>query len=79
MLATSLSIGVLSAQAHAAGLFGRAMLIFGLVVAVLLLAAVFFFPMAALPIWVIVAVVVLMRRSSAISPATAPAPLAGPA
>jgi hypothetical protein len=61
MLATALSIAFLSVQAHAAGIFGARMRTFGLIVAVLLLASLEFFPIAALLVWLIVAAIVLLR------------------
>jgi hypothetical protein len=62
MSAAALSIAGLSVQAHAAGLFGRWFLVLGLVVAVLLLGAFAFFPIAALLIWLIVVAIALMRN-----------------
>jgi hypothetical protein len=62
MLAAALSVACLSTQAHAAGLFGQKMKVFGLVVAVTLLAAITFVPIAALLVWLLVTSVTLIRR-----------------
>jgi hypothetical protein len=68
MTAAAVSIACLSVQAHSVGLFGRGFLIFGLVVAVLLLGALAFFPIVALLIWMIVVSVVSIRgRNTAIA------------
>jgi hypothetical protein len=64
MLAAALSIACLSVQARAAGLFGTRMMGFGIVVSIVLLAAVAFLPIAALLIWLVVAAARLMRGTS---------------
>lgn len=61
MLAAALSIACLSVQAHAAGIFGKRLLWFSLVVAVVLLASFEFFPILALLVWLIVVAVTLLR------------------
>jgi hypothetical protein len=61
MLAAALSIAALSIQAHAAGIFGTRLRTFGLVVAVVLLASLEFFPIAALLIWLVVVAVALLK------------------
>jgi hypothetical protein len=61
MCAAALSIACLSGQAHAVGLFGGKLLVFGRVVAVVLLGSVAFVPIIALLLWLIVVSVVLMR------------------
>jgi hypothetical protein len=62
MLATSLSVACLSVQGRRNGLFGRKMMIFGLVVAFILLASFAFIPIVALLVWLVVTAVVLIRR-----------------
>ncbi len=62
MLATALAVTCLSVQGRHAGLFGRKMMIFGLFVAVVLLASLAFIPIVALLLWLIVTAVVLIRR-----------------
>lgn len=64
MFAASLSIAGLSIQAYSAGIVGRRLLIPGLVVAVGLLASVFFFPMVLLLVWAAVMTAVLMRQGA---------------
>lgn len=64
MLAASLGIACLSVQAHRAGIFGKRLLSFSLVVAVVLLASLEFFPIVALLIWLVVVAVALLRRPS---------------
>ncbi len=54
MLAASLSVVCLSVQGRAAGVFGRTTFIFGIVTAVLLLAALAFLPIIFLLVWVLV-------------------------
>jgi hypothetical protein len=61
MLAASLSIACLSVQAYSVGLFGRRLMVFGLVVSVVLLGSLAFIPIAALFIWIIVVAVTLLR------------------
>ena len=61
MIATAISIACLSVQAHSAGIFGKRLLWFSLVVAVVLLASFAFLPIAALLIWLIVVAVTLLR------------------
>jgi hypothetical protein len=73
MIAASLSITTLSIQGYGAGLLGRSLLVVSLVVAVGLLASVFFIPMVLLPIWAIVMSVALVRRGTA-SPEVAAEP-----
>jgi len=53
--------------ARRVGLFGTGMFAFSIVAAVLLFFAVAFFPMVALPIWVLVAGIALLRSSTASS------------
>ncbi|MEO9140350.1 MAG: hypothetical protein ABI345_14950 [Jatrophihabitans sp.] len=62
MLATALSVAILSVQGRHTGLFGRKMMIFGLIVAVILLASLAFIPIVALLVWLVVTAVVLIRR-----------------
>jgi hypothetical protein len=62
MLATALSVAGLSVQGRRSGLFGRKMMIFGLVVAVILLASIAFIPIVALLAWLVVTAIVLIRR-----------------
>ena len=64
MSAAALSIAAVSIQAYSAGVFGRKLLTLGEVVAVGLLASMFFLPMVLLPIWTAVIVAVLLRRGS---------------
>jgi hypothetical protein len=64
MLAAALAVAGLSLQAHRAGLFGRPMQVFGIVVAVILLASLAFIPIAALLVWLVVTAIVLVRRSA---------------
>jgi hypothetical protein len=52
----------LSLQARSVGLFGTRLSRFGLGVAALLLASVFFLPIAALLAWLIVVSITMMRR-----------------
>lgn len=61
MLAMSGGLACLSMQARAAGLFGRRMQAFTLVVAALLLAAFVFLPIAGLLVWAVVVSVGLLR------------------
>ena len=75
MLAAALSILGVSAQARAAGLFGTRMRRFSVAVAVVLVAAVFFVPILALLLWVVVTTVVLARepgQALAVRPASSP-------
>ena len=65
MLATSLSIACLAVQAHAAGIFGKRLLWFSALVAVVLLPSFLFFPIAALLIWLVVVAVALLRAQPA--------------
>jgi hypothetical protein len=62
MTAAALSIACLSMQARTVGLFGRRLLIFSLVVALVLLGSIAFVPIIALLIWLIVVTIVLLRR-----------------
>jgi hypothetical protein len=64
MLATALSVACLSVQGRRSELFGRRMMIFGLIVAVILLASLAFIPIAALLIWLVVTAIVLIRRKT---------------
>jgi hypothetical protein len=64
MLAAALAVAGLSLQAHRAGLFGRRMQVFGIVVALILLASLAFIPIAALLVWLVVTAIVLVRRSA---------------
>jgi hypothetical protein len=70
MLAASLSVACLSLQARSAGLFGKRLTRFSLVVAVLLLGSVAFVPILALLAWLIVVTVALGRSSTARGPAS---------
>ena len=63
MAAAALSIACLSFEAHATGFFGRRLLVFSIVVAVILLASIAFVPIVALLIWLVVVSIVLMRRA----------------
>jgi hypothetical protein len=65
MLAAALGIACLSAQARAAGIFGRRLHIFSLAVAIILLASLEFVPIVALLVWLIVVAVVLLRANPA--------------
>jgi hypothetical protein len=67
MIALAVAIAVLSVQARDAGLFGSRLTIFSLVLAVITLASVLFFPLLAMLIWFIVVSVVLMRRGPAVA------------
>ena len=62
MLATALSVGVVTVRGRRAGLFGRKMGVLGAVTAVALLASFVFLPIAVLLIWLIAATVLLMRN-----------------
>jgi hypothetical protein len=62
MLAAALSLVCLSVQARSVGLFGTVMFVFSLVVAAFLLGSLFFLPILALLIWVIVVAIVLIWR-----------------
>ncbi len=64
MLAAGLSVASLSLQGRTAGVFSARIANFGVIVAVVLLAALAFIPIAALWIWVIVATISLTRGSS---------------
>ena len=64
MFAASLSVAALSVQAYSAGILGRRLLILGEVLAVGLLASVFFFPMVLLLVWTAVMTTVLLRRGA---------------
>ena len=61
MLAAALCVACLSAQARAAGIFGRKLTILGLVASVVLLASFLFIPIVALLVWLVAASIVLMR------------------
>jgi hypothetical protein len=67
----ALSIAAVSVQAYSAGVLGRRLLILGEVVGVALLASVFFFPMALLPVWTAVIATVLLRRGASVDEAAA--------
>ncbi len=58
---TALSVAGLSLQGRRSGLFGRKMMVFGLLVAVVLLASLAFIPIVALLVWLVVTAVVLIR------------------
>jgi len=62
MLAAGLSVAYLSVQARSVGLFGKKLMVFGLVVAVVLLGAVVIVPIVALLVWLIVVAIVLMQK-----------------
>jgi hypothetical protein len=62
MLAAALSVAHLSLLARSAGVFGRKLMVLGLVVAVVLLGAIAFVPIVALPVWLVSASVTLLRR-----------------
>jgi len=61
MLAASLSVVTLSAQARRAGLFGVRLQRFSVVVGIVLLGSIAFVPMLALPIWVLTVAIGLLR------------------
>jgi len=61
MLAAALAVTGLSVQAYRTGLFGRRMEVTGIAVAVILLGALAFIPIAALLIWVVVSAILLIR------------------
>jgi hypothetical protein len=65
MLAAALSVACLSVMARRAGVLGRGLATCGLIVAALLLAAVFFLPIGALVLWVVVTSIVLLRHPAA--------------
>jgi len=65
MSAAALSIACLSVQARAAGLFGRRLLIFSLVVALALLGSIAFLPIITLLIWLVVVGIALSRSPGA--------------
>jgi hypothetical protein len=69
MLAAALAVAGLSLQAYRAKLFGRRMAAFGLVVAVILIPSLAFFPIIALLVWLVVTAVVLLRRDPVRQPA----------
>jgi hypothetical protein len=73
MLAAALSIGCLSVQARAAGIFGTRFTRFSVAVAIVLLASVAFLPIVALLVWLVAATVTLTRRA----PSTTAAGLTG--
>ena len=75
MIATSLSIASLTVLARSAGVFGRGLTVFSLVVAVILLFSVLFLPILALMIWLVVLAVVMLRqpRGTAVEADFAPA------
>ncbi|HEY6379557.1 MAG TPA: hypothetical protein VI316_10305 [Candidatus Dormibacteraeota bacterium] len=75
MFPAALSVVVLASQARSAGLFAKWVLVLSWVVAVGLLASVFFIPMILLLIWVLVVTVLLLRAGSAPATSTAPAAL----
>lgn len=62
MLAAAIAVVALSQQGRQAALFGRKLHIYGIVVAVALLASIEFLPIALLLIWLIVVAVVQLRR-----------------
>jgi hypothetical protein len=62
MLAASLSVACLSVMALGAGVLGRRMAWFGIVVSVVLLGGIFFVPIAALIVWTVATAIVLLRR-----------------
>lgn len=64
MLAASVTVAVLSSQAHTAGILGRNMYTFGIVVAIVLLASVVFIPIIALLIWSVLIAVQWLRSPS---------------
>ena len=64
MLAAALSVACLSIQGRAAGILGRKMTVFGLLVAVLLLAALAFVPILPFLLWVVVVSITLMRAGT---------------
>jgi hypothetical protein len=63
MFAAALSIGCLSVQARAAGIFGTRLTRFSVAVAVVLLASVVFLPIVALLVWLVAVTVTLTRRA----------------
>jgi hypothetical protein len=64
MIAFALALGCLSLQARRAGVFGRGLTIFSLVVAVVALFSFIFFPMLLVLVWFLVASIILLRRGS---------------
>jgi hypothetical protein len=64
MLAAAVAVAGLSVQARRAGMFGLKMEVFGIAVAVILLASLKFLPIAALLIWLIVTAIVLIRHGT---------------
>jgi hypothetical protein len=73
MIAAALAIGVLSTQARQAGVFGKGLTIFSLVVAVVALFSFIFFPMLLVLVWFLVASVALLRRRAPVAGAAAEA------
>jgi hypothetical protein len=63
MLAMSLAVAVLSAQAARTGIFGPVLSRSGYLVAVVLLAGLLFLPIAALVIWAVAVAITLVRRT----------------
>ena len=62
MLAAALSVAQLSLLARSAGVFGRKLMVLGLVVAVVLLGANAFVPIVALLVWLVIASITLLRK-----------------
>jgi hypothetical protein len=73
MFPAALSVAVLGFQARAAGLFAQWVFVLSCVVAVGLLASVFFFPIILLLIWVLVVAVLLLRGGTDSAPTAASA------
>jgi hypothetical protein len=67
MIAFALALGCLTLQARRAGVFGRGLTIFSLVVAVVALFSFIFFPMLLVLVWFLVASVMLFRRQPTVS------------
>jgi hypothetical protein len=70
MLAAAVCLTVLAHQARTAGVFGRNLAIFTWIVALILLASVLFFPIAALMIWIVVCII--SARGASPAPAAHP-------
>jgi hypothetical protein len=67
MIAFALALGALSLQARRAGVFGKGLTIFSLIVAVVALFSFIFFPMLLVLVWFLVASVMLFRRQPTVS------------
>jgi hypothetical protein len=67
MIAFALALGALSLQARRAGVFGKGLTIFSLIVAVVALFSFIFFPMLLVLVWFLVASAMLFRRQPTVS------------